>query len=120
MLGSQRSNDTRVHNEKRRTTAIPTRRMSSSLGLNCLKGPTLSFLGRPSCRTPPIKAKNPQDETIRKSRPLSQDGQSNGQRNPDRRRAEVTPEIAATRTDLLIFAAWIPTAISETPKRSAA
>src|SRR6266700_4923850 len=104
-LGSQKSKDTRVHSEKRRTTATPTRRTSSSRGLKCLKGPMLSFLGRPSSRTPPIRAKTPQAGTIRNSRLLSQEGQSNGQRNPQRRSAEVTPVAAATRIDLLILAA---------------
>src|SRR5256712_9827467 len=108
MLGSQRSNDTRVHSERRRTTAIPTRRMSSSLGLKCLKGPTLSFLGRPSSMMPPIRAKNPHDGTVRNKRLLLQDGQRSGQRNPDRRSAEAKPEAVATRIDLLILAAWIP------------
>src|SRR3989454_10790103 len=104
-LGSQNPKDMRVHKEKRRTTAIPTRRMSSSLGLKCLRGPTFSFLGRPSSRTPPIRAKIPQPGTIRNSSVLSQDGQRSGQRNPERRSAEVTPEAAAIRIDLLIFAA---------------
>src|SRR5438105_8759116 len=104
-LGSQKSNDTRVHKEKRRTTAIPTRRMSSSLGLKCFNGPTLSFLGRPSSSTPPIIAKNPHEGTIRNSRLLSQDEQRSGQRNAEMRSAEATPEAAAMEMDLLILAA---------------
>src|SRR5436309_12695367 len=66
----------RVHNEKRRTTAIPTRRMSSSLGSKCLSGPTLSFLGTPSSSTAPIRAKSPHEGTTRNRRLLPQPEQS--------------------------------------------
>ena len=80
----------------------------------------LSLFGRPSSRNPPIRAKIPQEGTMRNRRLLSQPAHRIGHRNPEMMRMDVTPEAAATTIDLLILAASIPAAISETPNSNAA
>src|SRR2546428_13822919 len=57
---------------------------------------------------------------MRNRRLVSQPAHRIGHRNPEMMRMDVTPEAAATTLDLLILAASIPAAISETPNSNAA
>ena len=80
----------------------------------------LSLFGRPSSRNPPIRAKIPHEGTTRNEMLLSQPRHRIGHRKPERMRIDDIPEAAATTIDLLILAANMPAAISETPNSKAA